>query len=84
VEKTHEPLYVDKWTLGQKEIMDIPVSFIWIIILFEAVFKYGDGAEVWGYVVMKAEKLCVGFCNFVQCHIFVNCLFAANEWNIKI
>jgi hypothetical protein len=27
--------------------MDIPVSFIWIIILFDAVFKYGDGAKFW-------------------------------------
>jgi hypothetical protein len=64
--------------------MDIPVSFIWIIILFDAVFKYGDGAKFWDYVVINAEQLCVEFCNFVQCH-FVNCLtFAVNEWNIKM
>jgi hypothetical protein len=46
--------------------MDIPTNFIWIIILFDAVFKYGDGAKFWGYVVIKAEQLCVEFCNFVQ------------------
>jgi hypothetical protein len=27
--------------------MDISISFIWIIILFDAVFKYGDGAKFW-------------------------------------
>jgi hypothetical protein len=42
--------------------MDIPISFIWIIILFDA--KYGDGAKFWGYVVINAEPLCVEFCNF--------------------
>jgi hypothetical protein len=39
--------------------MDIPISFIWIIILFNAVFKYGDGAKFWGYVGINAEPLCV-------------------------
>jgi hypothetical protein len=65
--------------------MDITISLIWIIILFDAVsIKYGDGAKFWGYVVIKAEPLCVEFCNFVQCHIFVNYLpLAVNEWNMK-
>jgi hypothetical protein len=27
--------------------MDIPINFIWIIILFDAVFKYDDGAKFW-------------------------------------
>jgi hypothetical protein len=32
------------------------------------------------YVLINAEQLCVELCNFVQCHIFVNCLtFAGNE-----
>jgi hypothetical protein len=85
VETTHEPLHLDKWTLVWWEIMDIHISFIWIIILFDAVFKYGDGAKFWCYVVINAEPLCVEFCNFVQYHIFVNYLtFAINEWNIKI
>jgi hypothetical protein len=65
--------------------MDIPISFIWIIILFDAVFKCDDGAKFWGYVGINAEPLYVEFCNFVQCHIFVNYLTSAiNEWNIKI
>jgi hypothetical protein len=65
--------------------MDIPMSFIWIIILFDAVFKDDDGAKFGGCVVINAEQLYVEFCNFVQCHIFVNYLtFAVNEWNIKI
>jgi hypothetical protein len=85
METTHEPLHLDKWTLLQKEIMDIPISFVWIIILFDAVFKYGDGAKFLGYVLINAEQLCAEFCNFVQCHIFVNYLTSAvNEWNINI
>jgi hypothetical protein len=33
--------------------------------------------------VINPEKLCVGFCNFVECHIFVNYLtFVVNELNI--
>jgi hypothetical protein len=67
------------------EIMDIPISFIWIIILFDAGFKCGDGAKFWGYVVINAEQLCVEFWYSVQCHIFVNYLtFAVNELNIKM
>jgi hypothetical protein len=51
--------------------------------LFDAVFKYGDGAKFGVYVWINAERLCVEFCNFVQCHIFVNYLtFAVNELNI--
>jgi hypothetical protein len=85
VETTNEPLHLGKWTLVQKEIMDIPTSFIWIVVLFDTVFKYGDGKKFWGYVVINAEQPCVEFCNFVQCHILVNYLtFAVNEWNIKI
>jgi hypothetical protein len=34
--------------------MDIPTSFILIIILFDTVFKYGDGAKFWGYVGINA------------------------------
>jgi hypothetical protein len=52
--------------------------------LYDAVFKYDDGAKFWG-VGINAEPLCVEFCNFVQCHVFVNYLtFAVNELNIKI
>jgi hypothetical protein len=52
---------------------------------FYAVFKYGDGAKFWGYIVINSEQLCVEFCNFVQCHILVKYLtFTIYEWNIKI
>jgi hypothetical protein len=27
------------------KIVDIPTSFIWIIVLFKEVFQYGDGAK---------------------------------------
>jgi hypothetical protein len=65
--------------------MDIPIRFTWILILFDADFKYGDGEKFWGYVGIHAEPLRAEFCDFVQCYIFVNYLtFAVNEWNIKI
>jgi hypothetical protein len=65
--------------------MGIPTSFIWIIILFDAFFKYNDGAKFLSYIEINAKPLCVEFCNYVQCHIFVNHLTSAiNEWNIKI
>jgi hypothetical protein len=62
VETTHEPLHLDKWTFVLQKIMDMPTSLILIIILFEAVFKYDDGAKFWGYVgklnnVRKVGKL---------------------------
>jgi hypothetical protein len=44
---------------GKIKIMYIPVSFIWIIILFVKDFKYDLGAKLWGYVVRNAEPLCV-------------------------
>jgi hypothetical protein len=57
--------------------MNIPVSFIWIIVLFDAIFKYDDGAKFWGYVGINTEPLCAEVCNFVQSHIFVNYLTSA-------
>jgi hypothetical protein len=36
----------------------MPISFILIIVLFDAVFKYGDGAKCLGYVEINAEPLC--------------------------
>jgi hypothetical protein len=47
-------------------------KLIWIIILFDEAFKFGIGAKSGGYVVTNAEPLCVEFCNFVHCYIFVN------------
>jgi hypothetical protein len=41
-------------------------------------FKYSDGVKLRGYVGTNAEKLCVEFCNFVQCHIFLP-YFPQNE-----
>jgi hypothetical protein len=50
--------------------MDIPTSFIRIIIFFHRAFEYGRGSKVLGYVGTNAELLCVEFCSSVQCHIF--------------
>jgi hypothetical protein len=52
--------------------MDIPTSFILIIIMFDEASKYGDGAKFWGYVGTEAESVCVEFCNFAPCNTFVN------------
>jgi hypothetical protein len=41
---------------------------------FHEAIKYGNGMKFGGYVGTNAEPLCVEFCNFVQCHIFVNYL----------
>jgi hypothetical protein len=46
--------------------MDIPTSLIWIIILFQEAFKYGDGVKFLGYVGTNAEPLCVEFCNVIS------------------
>jgi hypothetical protein len=54
--------------------MDIPTSYFWIIIMFNAVFKHEDSVKFWGHVGINAEPLCVEFCNFVQGHVFVNSL----------
>jgi hypothetical protein len=43
--------------------MNIPTSFIWIIILLDEVLKYCDGVRFWGYVGTNAEPLSVEFCN---------------------
>jgi hypothetical protein len=64
----------DKTSLVQWRILDTPVSFIGIIVLCDDAFKYGDCVRFWGYIEMNTEPLCVDFCNFVQCHIFVNSL----------
>lgn len=47
------------------------LTLIWIIILFDEAFKYGDGATVWGYVETNDDPLCVEICNFVECRNFV-------------
>jgi hypothetical protein len=71
---THEPLHLDKQNLVKLKIVDIPVSFIWIIDIFDGAFYYGGISKFWGYDGTNAELLCVECCNFGQCHIFVNYL----------
>jgi hypothetical protein len=39
--------------------MDIPTSYIWVIIFFDEAVKYGDGVVFWGYVGTNAKQLCV-------------------------
>jgi hypothetical protein len=51
--------------------MDIPTRFIWIFILFDIAFKYGDVAKFWGYVGINAEPVCVEFCSVVQNVYFI-------------
>jgi hypothetical protein len=46
--------------------MDLPTSFIWIIIFFDGNFEYGGGSIFWGYAVTNAELLYAEFCNFMQ------------------
>jgi hypothetical protein len=59
METAHEPLHLDKWSLVQWKITDMPTSFIWIVVSFLEAFKYGDGAKFWSYVRTDAEPLCV-------------------------
>jgi hypothetical protein len=59
--------------------MGIPTSFVWIIILFNEAFKYGESAKFLDYVGASPEPLFVEFCSFVQCHIVVNLTFARSE-----
>jgi hypothetical protein len=74
MEITNRPLHLDVQSSAQKKVSDVATSFIWIIILFDKALKYGDGAKFWGYVSKNAEPLCVEFCNFMHCHIFVKYL----------
>jgi hypothetical protein len=38
MERTKEPLQLDKWSFVHWKIMDIPTNFIWIIIFFDSAF----------------------------------------------
>jgi hypothetical protein len=58
----------------QWNIMDIPTSFIWIIIFSDRALEYDKSVKFLGYVGTNTEPLCVEFCNFVQCHTYVNYL----------
>jgi hypothetical protein len=35
--------------------MEVPTSFIWIVIFFEETFKYGNGAKIWGHKMQKGK-----------------------------
>jgi hypothetical protein len=71
IETTHRPLHLDKRILEQWRIMNIPTSFIWIIIFFDGGFKYGDVSKFWGYVGINADLLCVGLGSSVECKLFI-------------
>jgi hypothetical protein len=72
METTHELLRLDIWSFVHWKIMDILMSFIWIVIFFDGDFEYGSGSTFWSYVWTNAELLCVEFYNFVQCHMFIS------------
>jgi hypothetical protein len=45
METTHELLHLDKRSLAQWKIVDIPENFVCIIILLDGPFEYGDGGN---------------------------------------
>jgi hypothetical protein len=59
MEITHDLLHLHKWSFVQWKIMDIPTSFIWIIILFDEGCKFGNDVEFWGCVGTNADPLCI-------------------------
>jgi hypothetical protein len=59
VETIQEPLFLDRWSLAEQNIMDMPKSFIWIINLFDEPLTYDSGEKFWGYVGTNAEPFCV-------------------------
>jgi hypothetical protein len=59
-------------SLVQWKVMDINISFIWIITFFGGAFQYGGVSIFWGYVGTNAGQLYVKLCNFVQLHIFIS------------
>jgi hypothetical protein len=54
MEKTYDPLYLDKWSFVQWKIMDIPTSFIWIIIFLMELLNM---AVFRNYEVMLGQML---------------------------
>jgi hypothetical protein len=54
MDTTHELFHLDEWRLVLTEVMYIPKSFIWIIILFEKAFTCGHGVN---FEVMLAQTL---------------------------
>jgi hypothetical protein len=60
-EGTHEPLHLesDKLSFVHWKIMDVPRSFIWIIIFFDGAFEWGGISNLRGYVGTNAEVRCL-------------------------
>jgi hypothetical protein len=58
METAHEPLDLEQMKFSFVKEIDIPTSFIWIIILFDEAFKYGDGAKFRGHASANAEPIC--------------------------
>jgi hypothetical protein len=66
---THEPLHLDKRSFVERNIVDIPTRFIWIIIFFNEPFEYSDGGIfkllrwvpnlhrwTWGHKLLYADR----------------------------
>jgi hypothetical protein len=61
MEKTHEALYLRKWSFGQQNIMDTPTNCNLIINFPNGPFKYADGETFWNYAGTNSYSLCVQF-----------------------
>jgi hypothetical protein len=70
-----------------RTLKGIATRFIESLFSLTELLQCGAGSKCWGYVGTNAELLCVGFCNFVQCHIFVSYLscycFIKDVFNIR-
>jgi hypothetical protein len=73
--RSHEPLHLllDKLGFLHWNIMDIPTTFIWIIVFLDGAHEYGDFSKLCDSVGTNAVLLCVEFSNF-GCHISVGYL----------
>jgi hypothetical protein len=43
METAREPLHLEEGSVIKWKIMNIPASFVWIIIFLDGTFEYGDG-----------------------------------------
>jgi hypothetical protein len=68
MERSHEPLHLEKRSFVLWRIMDMPTSLIWIIVFFDRPFEYGGSSKLGGYFGTNTELLCIEFCNFE--HLF--------------
>jgi hypothetical protein len=56
MEINNELLHLNKLSFLHRKIIDIPTSFIWIVIFFSGAFQYGGISKLWGYVGTTAER----------------------------